>query len=667
MEPSTAPRTRAATLATLWLPLSEPASTWLASCALCVVYVATMARDLSLYDSGELALVAVQLGLGHPPGQPLHTLLGHALCQLPLLPPLVAVGLASVLPAVLTLLPATSLAQAMLGANPSRAALRVLPWLLGLGALHPSLWEPATRVEVYALASFFAVWAAARLATAPEAILEPTGSRASLRLGQAGLALGLCASVNPMIALCTGSAFAPGIVWRIVQRRLPVRSLLYAVAGGALGLLPYLYVLAVAQRRDVLIWGAPRDAASLWHYLSLHDYVNNQQITAPVWVAHIGAWFVWAARQLLLPLLVLGSLAHGQFGARSGLGRVAAPLALLLLVAAFSSSSVWHLDIPDYNGYVATGLWLALAGVAAWCAEAAQSRKLAAGVLALSVVGCALLAAPRVYERSRQHDHVARRLAERVLAAAPARAIVIAEADHLAGSLFYLQEAERARPDVVVLAYGLSSSSWHWEHIYRLHPELKAIALQGPGGKLGRVQRFLAAQSERPVLVERFDLVRELRLQACPGALYLRTGSACREPNAPDASLAAWFDRTLAQLGDGSPGAVGAIAQTSYATADSLLRMGYPRAGFSVLVAGVPLRLRPASPRAVDLSERAAPFTWRVAGWRRSAALGDPARNLFLAGLLLLASNQPDAAIGYMQAAQRDGLPEAVELLERGH
>lgn len=90
---------RACGWSTLFVPLAAVRSTWLATLALFIVYALTMARDLSLYDSGELALAAVVLGLGHPPGQPLYTLLGFALSKVPLWSPLIGVVLASVIPA----------------------------------------------------------------------------------------------------------------------------------------------------------------------------------------------------------------------------------------------------------------------------------------------------------------------------------------------------------------------------------------------------------------------------------------------------------------------------------------------------------------------------------------------------------------------------------------
>jgi hypothetical protein len=370
---------------------------------------------------------------------------------------------------------------------------------------------------------------------------------------------------------------------------------------------------------------------------------------------------------LWLPAIVLGMFGHARFAARATLGASVAPLTLLLLVAEVASNTVWQLDIPDYNGYVAGGLWLLLCGVPALCAELLRLRRpLAAATMALSVVLSAIMAAPSAFARTRQHDHVARTLAQQVLDEAPADAIVIAELDHYAGSLFYLQEAERQRPDVIVLVYGLASSRWHWQRIYQLHRRLAPFALQGPDGKPGRVRRFLRAHPDRTVLVERLELAAQLGLIACPGGVYLRTGRACATEGGADTHLPSRLSHALRELGDGSPGAAAAIALSSYTVGDDLRRMGYPRAALDWLLAGVPPRLLADNPMPkLPVHTLQQPRAWPR--WKRGAALGDPARNLFVAGLLLLANDEPGAALGYVRAASNDGLPEARALLEQTH
>ncbi len=645
-------------LSTLWLPLREAAGVWLATLALFAYYAWTSSRDLSLYDSGELALAAVSLGLGHPPGQPLHTLLGFLLSHLPAVPALYGVALASIIPGALTLVPATSLAQTLLGRSAPPAAQRALPWLIALGALHPVLWESATRVEVYALATFFAVWAVARLSFPADA----TQNLAPKHVLAAGLALGLAASVNPMVALCVGLAVAPALLLRIARKQLPLHTIALAVLGGLIGLVPYAYLFAVANRTDVMIWGAPRDTESLRHYLLLKDYDSNHALTLPLWANHFAAWFPWAAEHWLAPLLGLGLAAHVELGPRSTLGRSVGPLLLMLLVAQISFNVVWNLDVPDYDGYVASALWVLLAGATAYAGHGfAAGKKLAAGMLAAAVVVCSLVATPNAFARTRQRDHVARALAEEVLREAPPHAIVIAELDYLAGSLFYLQEAEHARPDVVVIAYGLASSSWHWERIFRMHPDLTAITLAGPGGKPGRVRRLLDANAQRPVLVERLALVSALHLQACWGGLYLRTGRVCETPKPIDDTLAKQLAHTLDELGSGSPGSAGALAQISFGLGETLWRIGDARAAYVAFLSGVPRSMRPAGLLPAPLQLRSVPaLRAALPAFQRNAALGDPARNLFLAGMLLQAAGKTELARACGSAAADQGLPEAL-------
>src|SRR5205085_10837850 len=46
-------------------------------------YLLTFARTVTLVDSGELILTSAGLGVAHPPGTPLYTLLGHLFTKLP--------------------------------------------------------------------------------------------------------------------------------------------------------------------------------------------------------------------------------------------------------------------------------------------------------------------------------------------------------------------------------------------------------------------------------------------------------------------------------------------------------------------------------------------------------------------------------------------------------
>lgn len=655
------------------LPLRAPRSAWLAVSSLALYLVASMARDLSLYDSGELALAAVQLGLGHPPGQPLHTLIGFVFAHLPFVSPLVGVGLVSALPSALTLIPATSLGQRLLGERASVAALSGMPWAIAVCALHPCVWEPATRVEVYALATLGAVWTLAAAAELP--VLAD--AHVTKRIFQLGVALGLTASVNPVIALASAFAILPALIARMRWQPLLLRQGFAALAGGLVGLLPYAYVPWVAARTDVMVWGAPHDLQSYLHYFLLRDYVHNQAITASQWWSHVGDWLGWAGQVGLWPLLVFGLIGHVALGA--GSSKLSALIATALLVANIAANVVWHVDVPDYNGYLATAFWSLSAGAAAVglrvLVAARQSThvfrdrafKLAAAAGLAVCLESAVATSPSPFARTRSRDRLARTMAERVLEQAPQNAIVISETDAVTGALFYLQGAERARPDVVVLAYGLANSSWHWDQLAKTHRDLKSFELRGEGARAGRVERFVAANPTRPVAIERWSTARELGLSTCASGLFLSARSSdrqCTVDGRQEERIARTLANELATLGDGSPSVSGSIAQTTYELGEALWRLGDPASAHAMLLAGVPRSSWPSRTLSTGFERAPTPPPQAAAfSYEKPAALGDPGRNLFLAGAIVNSTGERELAREYLRAAAATGLPEAERML----
>ena len=62
--------------------LSDFIAAGIVFCVTLVVYVATLAPDVTLEDSGELITAAAKFGVGHPPGYPLWTMSGFLLSHL---------------------------------------------------------------------------------------------------------------------------------------------------------------------------------------------------------------------------------------------------------------------------------------------------------------------------------------------------------------------------------------------------------------------------------------------------------------------------------------------------------------------------------------------------------------------------------------------------------
>jgi hypothetical protein len=614
----------------LGLPVRSRRTTAAAAAALFGFYIWTMCRSLSMYDSPELALVAEQFGLGHPFGQPLHTLIGGLLTRLPGIDPLFALNALSALAGALTVIPATSFAETLVrpGPNCPEGDVRFVAPTVAIAGIHPALWEPATRIEVYPLAVFFALWSAARFATA--VLDEDPRARAYF---STGLGLGLAASANAVCAFGVALAITPRLLMARVRGEIPRRALRMVVAGGLIGLVTYLYVFVVAGRQDVVVWGAPTDAASIKHYFTAADF-NSKGVTSwAEWWGHVkdllGAWF----SNGLIAMLLAGFTGYALYARKRGLGRFFFNATLVFFVSFVARDGMFAVDVLDYAGYLAIPAWVAASGVGLFVAYLA-GRRSSWGFPALAVVALLVMVAPPgPLERTRNRDTFTSDVAIEALRAAPPNAIVIVDRDHWVGPLLYVQEQQALRPDVTLLAYGLASSEWFWWHVYRRHPGLQLIELRGPGGRDGRIRRFLAANSARPVQIERAALAHRLGLPTCPADWLLDVRKHCG-PTAREPSLARYASVALAELRDGSPGTDGLIALVTLDRGHDLYSQGFPRAAIASLLSGVP---RVEGIEELDLSSvpaRIQPSVRPVPAYEPRVALGHAARNLHYASVI---------------------------------
>ncbi|MEE9384316.1 MAG: DUF2723 domain-containing protein [Nannocystaceae bacterium] len=144
-------------------------------------YLATMCQTVFWYDSAEYAAAAHTLGIPHPPGYPLYTLIGHLFTRL-FSDPAYALNLMSATFGGVAVSGCYLLAR-RLGTGRTASAMAAM-----LLAQNPVFWRNAVVAEVYtpALAALAAVWCLALLAI--------ERGRASLLVAAsliAGLGLGL--------------------------------------------------------------------------------------------------------------------------------------------------------------------------------------------------------------------------------------------------------------------------------------------------------------------------------------------------------------------------------------------------------------------------------------------------------------------------------------------
>ena len=192
------------------------------------LYILTLAPTIYNLDSAELTTAAATGGLVRATGYPLYLMLGNLWSKIPIGDVGYRLNLFSAFCGALTIL----LAERIL------RRLQVNGWAafgaLGLLAASPFFWGLSLIAEVYMLH-------AAIMAGLILALLRWAENPTPLRLGVVSLLGGLGLSHHMATTL-----LIPGAVFYVISvspsKALAPRSLLAALAGGLVGLLPYLYL-----------------------------------------------------------------------------------------------------------------------------------------------------------------------------------------------------------------------------------------------------------------------------------------------------------------------------------------------------------------------------------------------------------------------------------------
>lgn len=206
-----------------------------------LVYTLTLYPTVAYGDSGTLTSVAYTLGIAHPPGYPLYTLLANLFAHLPIGSIAWRVNLASAVfasgAAVLLYLTILELTRHRLAAVLSA----------GMYAFSPLVWRYALFAEVFALNNLFATivaWLALRFYRRREQRI----------LYLLAFATGLGMSHHHTLVFWV----VPVWVWLVVSAREDIlrrASLAVCPLLVLLGLTPYLYLRLAAMRGPEVVWG----------------------------------------------------------------------------------------------------------------------------------------------------------------------------------------------------------------------------------------------------------------------------------------------------------------------------------------------------------------------------------------------------------------------------
>jgi hypothetical protein len=419
----------------------------LAALAFLTLYILTLAPDLLPADNGEYQMVAATLGVAHPPGFPLYTLLGHLFTKLPFgATPAFRVNLLSAFTSTATLLIVLAT-----GYRLTKSYLGAITTVLTLASA-TTFWAQATTANIRSLTAFFAALAIFALIGFRTATRSQNQQQADRWLILFALALGfglahhLSLAFMALVFLLFIALVDPTFI------KTP-RRWLKPILAGLLGFLPLLYL---PLRAGADVPGATADLATL------NGFLNHA-----LGLGFSGDFFYYVQPNLLWQrLLVMGNVMTFQFADWLLAGMVLGLLLMLwrdrLLALLLGGSFAIHLFITatyrapqtvEYMlpAYIPAVICLGYAvGFLVSFAFRRQWRTAVAYSLAAIFLVTAVRQTGSHYPSYEYLSHyTVRDTVQPMLANAPAGSIILADW-HWATSLWYLQEVEGQRPDVTI-------------------------------------------------------------------------------------------------------------------------------------------------------------------------------------------------------------------------
>ncbi len=449
-------------------------------------------------DGPELEAVGRTLGVAHPSGYPLLTLLVRVV-SIAVPPPIAALNLVTLLAAIGAVVAVAAAGRALASRlHPGDRILAEAAGLFGAALFAVSLtwWRQSVIGEVYPLhlaiiASVLAlVWAG--------------GARRAL-LAAWILGLGLAHHLQTIPFLLVILAYL------ILSRRFKPNRAAIALLVAPLSL--YLVPLIRARTHPALAWGDPETLRNLWWSVSGTPYRGN------LFAEGMGpALARWGDAALKSPVEQLGW--GGAVLALAGLALLArrapregAALALLYAGTTFTAAAYAIPDPAAYHLPAVLALALAAGVGGGWMLAAGLRAARRGGGLALAPAGAivgALVAvvaaqgvrtAPLADARADRSGYEYARQASAVL---PPNALVLSHGDGRTFSLWYAVTVLNPRPDVVILYDNLLDWPWYRKSLGDRHPglPLPPVGLSRPVLRGAIFERFL---DERPVFTTELE------------------------------------------------------------------------------------------------------------------------------------------------------------------
>jgi hypothetical protein len=446
-----------------------------------IIYLSTLSPAVQFIDSGELAVVCAKLGIAHPTGYPIYTLLGRIFTLLPLRDVIFRVNLMSLLFVcfsnlilffvILMIIELSFPPKKERNFQKSYSSL----WAAFLASLlfsfTPTLWSQATSNEVYSLNILFYNLVMLLLLLWRSNLGESIGeSIFYLLIFIYALSFG-----NHMSTILLFPALLFFVIVTQGRTIFDPKKIILSLLLFILGLSIYIYLPFRSSQNPLLDWGNPETWATFkrhvtgWQYRVWMFSESTERLFAN-FVNFIKLFF-HQFPFYLLPLSLLGI--YRLFSKDRNI--------LFFLLILFFADIFYGInyDIPDIDPYFLSSFLVnsILIGVGlCFLFQIIQrlkiSKPLSYGIILCFILLPLIILKKNYYESDQNRNYFAYDFASNLMRSVKKDAIILTDVwDHYSPWL-YLRYVELKRPDVAYLDKELSRRSWYFDYVKMNYPDV---------------------------------------------------------------------------------------------------------------------------------------------------------------------------------------------------
>ncbi|MFH1074319.1 MAG: DUF2723 domain-containing protein [Candidatus Firestonebacteria bacterium] len=453
-----------------------------------ILYMLTLATTITATgDSSEAVVAPYVLGVAHPPGYPLFTMIGHLFTYLPLFNIAYRINILSMFFSLLSFVLCFEILKKLIKNN--LVSIVTVSFL----AVTKLVWEYSIVAEVFALNNFF-------IFLLFFIIIKWEESANNKILYLFFYILGLSLTHHQTVLFLT-----PAFALFLYHNRFKLRGFNWIIALLLLvvGLLPYLFLFAAAAGRPPLNWDDPNTIEKFVHMIRRGDYPKPSVNPLHFQDIKYGQYSLYLASAIrnLTPL----GLLLGFAGIFTGLKYIRKHYWMFLTAYIFSSGifisligytqdhvvinvvqRLYIFSFLVFSIFVATGI--------VWAGEKIRANKNMAVLICLPLV--LLLAVFNYPKVNKSDNHLLYNFTGNMLRSYPSGSILIVSGDTLSMGIDYHQMVEKHRQDVIVVDQEKMTYPWYCEQKREQEKTLE-IPFKLYDGRANPISAFVEANYDR--------------------------------------------------------------------------------------------------------------------------------------------------------------------------